>query len=99
MNKQAITMFQNTIKTKDERIWIKPVCEFFNIDYKWQVEVVRNDHILASVVEKNSSYSRKTPKDTRKSGAEVLKTPRFWQLLVQYCTGCWGYLEKMPLFS
>jgi hypothetical protein len=57
MDNQALAMFQQTVKQKDEYIWIKPICDFFNIDYKWQVDVIRNDHILASMVEKNSNYS------------------------------------------
>ncbi len=32
-----------------------PVCDFFEVDFKYQVEVVRRDAILSSMVEKNSN--------------------------------------------
>lgn len=53
MNKQAVTMFQQTVKVQDEYIWIKPICDFFEISYRWQSEVIRNDHILPTTVRKS----------------------------------------------
>lgn len=53
METQALSMFEQTIKYHGNDIWIKPFCDFFGISYKWQVEVLKKDHILSSMVRKN----------------------------------------------
>ena len=50
-----LSMFSQTIKYQGNDIWIKPLCDFFGINYKWQVGVLRKDHILASMVRKNKN--------------------------------------------
>ncbi|HNX87735.1 MAG TPA: phage antirepressor N-terminal domain-containing protein [Paludibacteraceae bacterium] len=53
METTALVMFSQTVKYQGNDIWIKPFCDFFGISYKWQVEVLKKDHILASMVRKN----------------------------------------------
>jgi len=55
METTALDIFKETVKYDHDKIWLKPVCDFFNIDYKYQVDVVRKDAILSSMVEKNSN--------------------------------------------
>lgn len=55
MNPQALTMFQQTVKFEQESIWIKPICDFFDIGYKYHLKVIRNDHILGSMVGKKTN--------------------------------------------
>lgn len=55
METTELTMFNETVKYQGDDIWIKPFCDFFGISYKWQVEVLRKDHILSSMVRKNSN--------------------------------------------
>lgn len=55
MQTTELVMFQKTIKYNRDNIWLKPLCDFFDISYKWQVEVVKKDHILTTMVRKNSS--------------------------------------------
>lgn len=55
MNYDLINTYSSTVKQEEDAIWIKPVCDFFQISYKWQVEVVKKDPILSSMVRKNSN--------------------------------------------
>lgn len=57
MNKQTITMFQKTVKFEQDSIWIKPICDFFDIGYKYHLKMIRNDHILASMAGKKANES------------------------------------------
>lgn len=47
MKKTSIQVFNTTIRSEGEFIFVKPVCDFFQIDYKNQVEKIREDPILA----------------------------------------------------
>jgi len=53
---ESLAMFKETIIVEQELIWIKPVCDFFQINYKWQCEVIRKDHILISMDRKTSPH-------------------------------------------
>ena len=55
MKNNEVTLFSQLVKYEGEDVWIKPFCDFFGISYKWQVEVLKKDYILASMVRKNSS--------------------------------------------
>lgn len=55
MEDQELQVFEKSIKYQNDFIWVKPVCDMLKIDYKYQVEVIRNDPILSGMVEKNSS--------------------------------------------
>lgn len=48
-------MFKQTIRYEQEYIWLKPVCDFFEIDYENQRKKISNDQILASNSTKKSS--------------------------------------------
>ena len=53
METTALTMFTNTIHYSGECIFVKPVCDFFNLDYQNQVEKIKNDRVLAKSYGKN----------------------------------------------
>lgn len=47
MQNQELVLFQSAVKfVKNDFIAIKPCCEFFDIDYKYQVERIKSDFIL-----------------------------------------------------
>ena len=48
-------IFQMTVKTDGEEIFIKPLCDFFGIDTENQVLKIKNDPILAICYGKNSN--------------------------------------------
>lgn len=52
-------MFESTIKYNGINIWIKPVCEFFNLDVQNQYNKIKKDPILGKLYEKNSTDSQK----------------------------------------
>jgi hypothetical protein len=47
METTQLSIFNRTIKTDDEYIFVKPLCDFFQIDYENQVDKIRNDAILS----------------------------------------------------
>ena len=53
METTALKMFTETILYKDSKIWVKPVCDFFQIDAKYQYQKIKNDPILGCLVEKS----------------------------------------------
>jgi hypothetical protein len=57
MEDSDLKLFQDTVHISDGHIFIKPVCDFFNIDGNWQVEVIKKHHILSASYEKNKDKS------------------------------------------
>jgi hypothetical protein len=56
MDNTAIKMFSNTIKYDDNTwIWVKPVCDFFKINYENQTRKIKSDPILANHSTKKSN--------------------------------------------
>ncbi len=53
METTALKMFESTVRYEGDQIFVKPLCDFFKIDYQNQVERIRNDSILASSYGKN----------------------------------------------
>lgn len=53
MDKQAVEMFEKTVMYQDNLIWVKPVCDFFNLHDKNQYRKIKNDPILGKMVGKN----------------------------------------------
>jgi len=53
METTSVQIFQNTIRYEGEYIYVKPLCDFFKIDYQNQVEKIRNDAILSNSYGKN----------------------------------------------
>jgi hypothetical protein len=47
MEKNQLSVFNHTIKSEEEYIFVKPLCDFFKIDYENQVDKIRNDVILS----------------------------------------------------
>lgn len=55
METTSLEMFQQTVKYSDNFIWIKPVCDFFKINYENQTRKIKNDPILANQSTKKSN--------------------------------------------
>lgn len=48
-------MFHNTVHFESDYIWLKPVCDFFKINYENQTRKIKTDRILANHSTKKSS--------------------------------------------
>ena len=57
MNAESLTLFKQTIQYHAQDIFVKPVCDFFNLDYQNQVEKIRIDLILKNCYGKNRNNS------------------------------------------
>jgi len=55
MENTSIQAFNATIKTEGDYIFVKPVCDFFNIEYNNQVERIKVDSILSTCFGKKSN--------------------------------------------
>lgn len=54
METEEVKMFTDTIRyDESEMIWVKPLCDFFQIDTKYQYQRIKNDAVLGNLVEKN----------------------------------------------
>ena len=53
MESTALKMFESTVIIENDQIYVKPLCDFFKIDYQNQVERIRKDTILANSYGKN----------------------------------------------
>ena len=51
----AAGLLRQTVKYEHEHVWIKPVCDFFEIDYVHQRRFIKNDPVLANQVCKKTS--------------------------------------------
>lgn len=54
MENQELEIFKGAIFMSDKDVAIKPCCEAFGIQYRNQIDRIKNDHILAKLVRKNS---------------------------------------------
>lgn len=55
METQELSMFYQTVKQENEFIYIKPVCDFFQINYENQTRKIKNDVILINQSTKKSN--------------------------------------------
>ena len=55
METTALTMFNKTVKIENETIWIKPVCDFFNLNVQSQQRKLKSDPILSKLWTKIST--------------------------------------------
>lgn len=46
METTTIQMFNATVQYQDEYIWVKPVCDFFNLSVQFEYRKIKKDHIL-----------------------------------------------------
>lgn len=53
--KKELSIFKETVKYDGTLIWIKPICDFFNINYENQTRVIKSDKILSNQSTKKSS--------------------------------------------
>lgn len=51
MENATLQMFHTTIRFHQDMIWIKPVCDFFDLDVKYQHRKIKNDPVLQNLVE------------------------------------------------
>lgn len=55
MEQTALQMFSQTVKFENEFIWVKPVCDFFQISYENQTRKIKTNQILANQSTKKSN--------------------------------------------
>lgn len=53
LEQKDVQLFEQTTKSENELIWIKPLCDLFNLHVKNQYQKVKNDAILSNLVGKN----------------------------------------------
>jgi hypothetical protein len=54
-NTTALSMFDSTVKYSGENIFVKPFCDFFQIDYDNQCRIINNSVLLKKLAGKNTS--------------------------------------------
>lgn len=54
METTALAMFRQTVQYDGQLIWVRPVCDFFNLDVRNQHRKIKNDVILGNLVGKNT---------------------------------------------
>lgn len=54
-NNNALSMFNSTVKYSGEVIFVKPFCDFFQIDYDNQCRIINNSTLLKKSAGKNTS--------------------------------------------
>ncbi len=55
MEKSDLIMFAETVKYSGNQIWVRPICEFFNLDVKNQYSKIKKDPILGKLYGKNNT--------------------------------------------
>lgn len=53
MEKNTLQMFQTAIQYHNDLIWVKPLCDYFDIHVRNQHKKIKNDPILQKLVRKN----------------------------------------------
>lgn len=71
METTALAMFRQTIKYSGQNIWVRPVCEFFNLDVRNQHKKIKNDPILGKLVVKNTPDFEKNGNNGRKNRTDL----------------------------
>lgn len=71
METTALTMFRQTVQYNGQNIWVKPVCEFFNLDVRNQHKKIKNDSILAKLVGKNTPDLEENRKSVPKQPGDL----------------------------
>jgi hypothetical protein len=54
METTALKMFTETVKEENNMIWVRPLCDFFQIDVRNQHKNIKKDAILSKLVGKNT---------------------------------------------
>ena len=65
METTALKMFTETVHEENNLIWVRPVCDFFQIDVQNQYIKIKNDAILSKLYGKNSTDLGKNDKNGR----------------------------------
>lgn len=71
METSAIAMFRNTIQYQDNLIWVKPVCEFFNLSVQSEYRKIKKDPILGNLWTKSSTDFEKKADFDAKTSTEI----------------------------
>lgn len=64
MNVQKMN-FEQAVQMHDGQIWVKPMCDFFEIDVRNQHKKIKNDPILSNLVGKNTPVFGELDKNGR----------------------------------
>ena len=65
METNSLKMFTETVKETDNMIWVRPLCDFFQIDVQNQHKNIRNDAILSKLYGKNNTDLGKSDQNGR----------------------------------
>jgi hypothetical protein len=55
MEEGTLIMFKQSVVIENEMIWVKPICDFFEINYENQTRKIKSDSILANQSTKKSN--------------------------------------------
>lgn len=55
MTTNELVMFKETVKYSQNKVWVKPVCDFFRLDVQNQYIKIKKDPILGKLYGKNST--------------------------------------------
>lgn len=78
METTALTMFSQTVKYEKQFIWVKPVCDYFNLDVRNQHKKIKNDPILAKLVGKNTPDLQKNENLVGKNSTDLHDNENLW---------------------
>jgi hypothetical protein len=58
MSNSSISMFKDTVRYSGDSIFVKPICDFFQIDYENQLKRINKDPILSKLALKKTSITQ-----------------------------------------
>jgi hypothetical protein len=65
MEQKTLDIFKQTVVEENDQIWIKPLCDFFELDVRNQHKKIKNDPILKKLVGKNTPVFGEIDKNGR----------------------------------
>ena len=71
METTALAMFRKTVQYSGQNIWVRPVCEFFNLDVQNQYTKIKKDPILGKLYGKNNTDLTKNEKLVGKNAPDL----------------------------
>lgn len=71
MESTALVMFRETVQYSGQNIWVRPVCEFFQLDVRNQHKKIKNDPILGKLVGKNTPVFNENEKLVAKNHTDL----------------------------
>lgn len=71
MENNDLLMFNQTVRYEQNLIWVKPVCDLFNLDVQNQYLKIKKDQILSKLYGKNSTDLAKNEKLVGKNSTDL----------------------------